>query len=286
MVIVYFRQQKEMRVIGRRQWMGGAALVLDGWSLSAARARAEGGFAGLSRAFARIEAVRGGRLGVAVLDTDSGRRAGFRQEERFPMCSTVKLLAVGAVLARVDTGQESLERRILFSKNDLVAYSPSTEKEVDGNGMTLASICDAAITLGDNTAGNLLLGTLGGPPGLTAYARSLGDAVTRLDRCETALNEGRPGDPRDTTSPASMLANPQALTLGPSLSASGKAQFLQWLRASELGKARLRARLPRDWRAAKKPVLQTRPATMSAALAAGCCRSGSGGRLPYRKRGQ
>lgn len=239
-------------MIDRRQFMGMSAVILSGSGLGAGRARAEDGFAGLTRAFARIETTHGGRLGVVVLDAANGRQAGYRQEERFPMCSTFKLLAAAAVLARVDAGRESLERRIRFSKRDVVAHSPVTETRVDGDGMTLAAICAAAITLSDNTAGNLMLGVVGGPAGLTAYLRSLADTVTRLDRWETALNEARPGDPRDTTSPASMLADLQALTLGSALSASGKAQLLEWLRGNKTGNTRLRAKLPHGWQVGDK----------------------------------
>ena len=85
-------------MIGRRRWMGGAAAVLSGWGAGTARARAEDGFVGLPSAVARIEAARGGRLGVAVLDAGSRRQAGYRQDERFPLGSTYKLLAAGAVL--------------------------------------------------------------------------------------------------------------------------------------------------------------------------------------------
>ena len=239
-------------MIGRRQWMGGVAAALGGWAPSAACAGAEDGFAGLPSAFAGIEAARGGRLGVAVLDTGSGRRAGYRQDERFPLCSTVKLLAAGAVLARVDAGQDSLERRVRFSKEDLVAYSPATGTQAGGDGMTLAALCDAAMTLSDNTAGNLLLDTLGGPAGLNAWLRTLGDGTTRLDRVEPALNEARPGDPRDTTSPAAMLADLHALTLGHALSASARTKLQGWLQGNKTGDARLRGKLPQGWRAGEK----------------------------------
>ncbi len=87
-------------------------------------------------------------------------------------------------------------------QGDLVAWSPVTETAVGGDGMTLAALCEAIMTISDNTAANLLLRVMGGPGGLTAHLRSLGDDVTRLDRIETALDEARPGDLRDTTTPA------------------------------------------------------------------------------------
>ena len=232
-------------MIDRRQWMVGAALALAG--CGAGRGQARESFASLPATFARIEAKSGGRLGVAVLDTGSGQGTGYRQDERFPLTSTFKLLAAGAVLARVDAGQDSLGRRIRFTREELVTYSPATGRHAGADGMTLADIAEAAVTLSDNTAGNLLLNVLDGPAGLTAWLRQQGDAVSRLDRMETDLNEARPGDPRDTTSPAAMLAHLQALALGDALSAASRARLRGWMRASRTGDNSLKARLPQGW---------------------------------------
>ena len=96
---------------------------------------------------------------------------------------------------------------------------------------------------------NLMLASMDGPAGLTRYIRTLGDELTRLDRNEPTLNEATPGDPRDTTTPAAMLATMQRLTLGDVLSPGGRAQLLAWLRANRTGDARLRAGLPPGWQA-------------------------------------
>ena len=204
----------------------------------------------LAGAFARIEDGLGARLGVAVLGT--GRVVGHRADERFPLCSTFKVLASAAALARVDAGRESLDRRILFSAADLVPYSPITKDRVGGDGMTLAEICRAALTYSDNTAGNLILASLGGPAGVTAFARSIGDPVTRLDRTETTLNEAAPGDPRDTTTPAAFAADLRALVLGTALSPRSREQLAEWMVANTTGAAKLRAEVPRDWRVGDK----------------------------------
>ncbi len=238
-------------MIGRRQWISGAAAALGGCA-RLTRAQAAGGLAGLSSHFARIEAARGGRLGVAVLDTTSGQEAGYRQDELFPIASTYKTLAAGAVLARADAGLDSMERRVRFTRENLVTYSPVTEKQAGGEGMTLAALCEAAIVTSDNTAGNLLFDAVDGPVGLTAWLRTLGDHVTRLDRKETALNEARPGDPRDTTSPAAMLADLHALTLSSVLSKPARETLQGWLRGCKTGNARLRAGLPQGWSAGEK----------------------------------
>jgi beta-lactamase class A len=231
--------------------IGGVGGALVGMASGAALA-AGTGLGPLARRWAAIEAESGGRLGVALLDTGTGERIGHRADERFAMCSTFKLLAAGALLTRVDAGRESLDRRIRFESRDLVVYSPVTKDHVGGEGMSLSDICAAALTLSDNTAANLLLGAIGGPRGLTAYARSLGDGKTRLDRTEPDLNEARPGDRRDVTTPAAMLADLQLLALGSALSPASRERLVGWLLANRTGDRRLRAGLPDGWRVGDK----------------------------------
>ena len=217
-----------------------------GAQMPASRA-ATGTAEGFAAAIKRIEAGSGGRLGVALLDTASGTRTGYREHEAFPMCSTFKVLAAGAVLTQVDAGRARLSDRIRFTADALVTYSPITKNRIGGEGMTLAELCAAAIGYSDNTAANLLLGRIGGPAGLTQFARALGDPVTRLDRTEPDLNEARPGDPRDTTTPAAMLGDLNSLGLGSALSDGSRAQLVAWLKGNTTGGTRLRAGLPGDW---------------------------------------
>lgn len=197
-----------------------------------------------------IEALSGGRLGVAVLQAD-GQIEGHRLDERFPMCSTFKWLAAAHVLARVDRGLERLDRRIPYGRDVLLPHSPVTEKHV-GPGMTVGELCHATITTSDNAAGNLILASYGGPQALTSYTRSLGDSVTRLDRWEPELNEAAPGDPRDTTSPRAMAQLLRTTLLGDALSTRSREQLAAWLEACETNGQRLRADLPAGWRMGSK----------------------------------
>lgn len=241
-------------MITRRQFhLGfGTALMASGLSVQPKVVRASANQRLLDD-IKRLEGESGGRLGVCVLETANGVRHVHRGDERFPMCSTFKVLAAAATLARVDTGKEQLTRRVTFDASALVVNSPVSEKHVGGAGMTIAEICDAAMTRSDNTAGNLLLGGIGGPPGLTAFARTLGDQVTRLDRDEPSLNEALSDDPRDTTTPNAMASNLQALILGTTaLSAASREQLTAWMIANKTGDTRLRAGLAKDWRVGDK----------------------------------
>lgn len=194
--------------------------------------------------WAAMERASGGRMGIAVL-REGQPLQGHRLDERFAMCSTFKWLAAAHVLRRVDQGQEQLERRVRYAE-PLPAYSPATRQHL-AEGMTVAELCKAAITLSDNGAANLILKTLGGPEGLTAFIRGVGDEVTRLDRWEPELNEAAPGDPRDTSTPRSMAQLLRTLVLGDALSPRSRAQLAQWLQATETNKKRLGAHMPAGW---------------------------------------
>jgi beta-lactamase class A len=155
------------------------------------------------------------------------------------------------VLRRVGQGEESLARRIAVRQQDLVPWAPFGETRV-GHDASVEELCAAAMTQSDNVAANLLLATIGGPAGVGAFARTLGDARTRLDRPEVELNAAIPGDPRDTTTPLAMLGNLHALLLGDALPDAARERLLGWLRANTTGDKRLRAGLPADWRVGDK----------------------------------
>lgn len=199
-----------------------------------------------------LEQKNGGRLGVLVVDSANGEAVEHRADERFPMTSTFKFLAAAAVLKQVDDGKQQLDRLISYGETDIEpGYSPVTKGKV-ATGMTVAELCAAAVVLSDNTAGNLLLGLLGGPPGLTRFCRSLGDEVTRLDRTEPTLNSALAGDERDTTSPRAMAQNLRRLLLGDVLSVASRQHLETWLIDDKVGGKRLRAGIPTAWRIGDK----------------------------------
>jgi beta-lactamase class A len=201
----------------------------------------------------QLEATAQGRLGACILDTATGQVHGHRADERFMMLSSFKLLASALVLARADRGQESIERRITYTKQDLVTYSPVTEKHAGApEGMSLAGLCEATITTSDNTAANLILASYGGPEALTRFARELGDDTTRLDRNEPSLNTGTAAALLDTTTPRAMALTMQKLLLGNALSPASRQRLQQWLVGNTTGDKRLRAGLPTGWRVGDK----------------------------------
>jgi beta-lactamase class A len=233
-------------MLSRRRFVAITALSLPAYLHAAPK-----GMGTLAAALAQLERSNGGRLGVAVLNTATGERAAYRADERFPMCSTFKFLLVAAILKRADGRTESLDRDIAIPPAPLLYNSPLTAPHAGGT-MPIADLCHAAITRSDNTAANLLLEAIGGPTGVTRFARSINDSVTRLDRTELSLNESLAGDPRDTTSPAAMADDLKSVLLGDVLSLASRNRLTSWMQENLTGLDRLRANLPAGWRAADK----------------------------------
>jgi beta-lactamase class A len=228
--------------------LGASVLPLAGactaWSGTGSQSSAEA-------QLAELESAAGGRLGVVGFNTGSGARIQHRAHERFPLCSTFKLMLAAAVLERSAKDASLLSKNVSYSKSDLIEHSPITEKHVS-TGMTVAAMCAATIQYSDNAAANLLLKVLGGPATVTAFARGIGDQTFRLDRTEPELNTSIPGDPRDTTTPAAMSDSIQRLVLGDALGAGQRDQLRTWLLGNTTNTERFLAGVPAGWKVGDK----------------------------------
>ncbi|MFB8245247.1 class A beta-lactamase [Streptomyces sp. NPDC055952] len=235
---------------------GGAATATGsapepGRSPAAGRSSAPGRSPARRLRLADLERAYGARVGVWALATGTGASAVHRAGERFAFCSVFKALAAAAVLHHRTL--HGLDRRITYTRADLRSTTPVTGRHVD-TGMTLRRLCDAAVRFSDGTAGNLLMREIGGPAGLTAYLRRLGDTVSRMDHYEPDLHDVPPGDPADTTTPQAIGTDLRRLLLGTALPARERALLTDWLsrNATDVGARRIRAGLPAGWTAADK----------------------------------
>jgi len=193
-----------------------------------------------------------GHIGLYAENLRTGSKLAWRAQERFVMCSTFKASLAACVLASVDRGQTRLDELIAYGPDDILEYAPVAKQNLDKGAMSVADMCEAAVELSDNTCANALLARVGGPSALTAFWRSIGDAVTRLDHNEPELNRSPPGDPHDTTTPAAMAGNLRSLIFGTVLSPNSRERLTGWMLGCKTGDNRLRAGLPKGWRVGDK----------------------------------
>jgi beta-lactamase class A len=198
----------------------------------------------LITALTDYERDSGGHIGVYAKNLRTGAEVSWRAHERFVMCSSFKASLAACVLASVDRGQAHMD--------ELIAYGPVAKQNLEKGAMSVADMCEAAVELSDNTCANALLARFGGPSALTAFWRSIGDTVSRLDHNEPELNRTPPGDPHDTTTPAAMAGNLRRLILGKALSPNSREHLTGWMLGCKTGDNRLRAGLPKDWRVGDK----------------------------------
>lgn len=199
-----------------------------------------------------IEHELPGRVGAYILDLETGRSFSYNENERFPLTSTFKSLACGALLEAVEAHTLDLETKVAFTQEHIVSHSPVTESRTGSEGMAIYELCEATLHYSDNTAANLILELIGGPEALTSRLRQWGDDVTRLDRWETDLNEGQPGDLRDTTTPKAMVENLQRLLLGDTLSLNSRSRLVDWMKGHKNADGLFRASLPEGWQIADR----------------------------------
>ncbi|NIF22250.1 class A beta-lactamase [Pantoea sp. Acro-835] len=226
-----------------------AILILTGFVVSGVHAESRS--EKIQQQLHQLETQSGGRLGVVLIDSADNTQIRYRANERFPMCSTSKVMAVAALLQQSEKNSAVLQQRLAINASDLVNYNPITEKQV-GSSMTLAELSAAALQYSDNAAMNLILDHLGGPAKVTAFAKEMGDSDFRLDRKEPELNSAIPGDPRDTTTPLSMAHSLQKLTLGKALAAPQREQLVQWMKGNTTGRQSIAAGLPSGWKVGDK----------------------------------
>ncbi len=203
----------------------------------------------MDQKFAALENKFDVRLGVYAIDTETDVVVAYREDERFAFASTYKALAAGAVLHQKPL--EELDKVITYTKDDLVTYSPITEKHV-ATGMTLREVADAAVRYSDNTAGNLLFKELGGPKGFESALRQIGDSVTTSERYEPELNEAKPEDIRDTSTPKALATSLRAYTVGDVMSSDKQTILIEWLKGNTTGDKLIRAGVPKDWKVGDK----------------------------------
>jgi beta-lactamase class A len=233
--------------VDRRGWIAGAAAL--GLGACVPLDTSTGGR--LAAKLRLIEAGLGGALGVAFHDPGRQATLGHRQDELFALCSTFKTTLAALVLALDRGGKLDADVLVRWNEADLLSYAPFARERL-ASGATVRELARAAQILSDNTAANLLLERVGGPQAVTAFWRSLGDQVSRLDRIEPRLNFVPDGTVQDTTTPAAMARTLHALVTAGPLDEAGRAMLREWMRQTTTGLERVRAGLPPGWEAGDK----------------------------------
>ncbi len=198
-----------------------------------------------------IEAAGNGTLGVELYNTATGASVGLNSDRRFGHASSFKFSLAALLLQRHAAGMIDADKRVTWTEADMLEWAPFTRERIAA-GATLRELARATQTTSDNPAANILLRNLGGPAGITAFWRSIGDDVSRVDRYEPEMNNVPPAEFRDTTTPAAMARTVAKIVYGDVLPEAERAELKGWMVETETGLRRVRAGLPEGWVAGDK----------------------------------
>ncbi|MDC8754909.1 class A beta-lactamase [Erythrobacter sp. sf7] len=234
-------------IIDRRYFLGGtlalgAAACVPPDQAPAARLAAE---------LRRIEGEADGTLGVELFDTATGLSVGINRDRRFGHASSFKLSLAAMLLQRDAAGLIDADKLVKWTEADMLSHAPFTRERM-ATGASLRELARATQVTSDNPAANILLRALGGPAALTAFWRSIGDKISRVDRLEPEMNIVPTAEFRDTTTPAAMARTVARIIYGDVLPEAERAELKGWMVETETGLRRVRAGLPEGWIAGDK----------------------------------
>lgn len=199
-----------------------------------------------STALTELEGASGKQIGLAAIDTANNSRIEYHADQRFPMGCTSKVMGVAAILKKSMTDDQLLQEKIMYQQKDILAWAPITKNHV-AEGMTIEQLCAAAISYSDNTAMNLLAEQLGGPQGIDAFARSIGDQSFELNNGWPQEAMSNLFDGTDSSTPAALASSLQKVVLGNVLAPTQRQLLTTWLINNTTGNARIRAGVPKGW---------------------------------------
>lgn len=135
--------------------------------------------------------ARPGTFGIEVLDLQTGARSRVNADRAYPMMSVFKAPVAAAILAQVDAGTLSLDRRVHLTPADVAEGSavPSLGARLKHGPLTVTvdALLTASVSESDNTAVDALIKLAGGPQAITASLQRKGVAGMRVDTDERGL---------------------------------------------------------------------------------------------------
>ena len=241
----------------------------------------------LEAEIARLAIPAKGVVGVAAWRLDGkGKRVSVNADQPFPMASTFKVAAAGALLAKVDRGEFRLDRMVTIDPDLHVESEVIADRFIHpGVSLSVHNLLELMLTQSDNTATDVLTGLAGGPAAVTAWVRAQGVESLRLDRdtagivrdffglppgpFPAALKAGLAADPdleakgsqlnprfdddtRDTSTPQAMASLLNRIFSGKALSPASTTLLIESMERNRTGDARIRGRLPDGTTVAEK----------------------------------
>ena len=196
-----------------------------------------------------------GNLGVSATLLETREHVSYHGGRHFPMQSVYKLPIAAATLQRVEQGTLALDQMVTVSEDELVpaqAHSPLRDKHPKGGEFTVEDLLRRAIVDSDGSASDVLLRLLGGTREVRRYLKAHKAKGIHVQHTEAQLVENNHAQYSDWAKPDAMVELLIRLQEGKLLNAENTNRVLGWMKESETGKDRIRAKLPSGTEVADK----------------------------------
>ena len=194
-----------------------------------------------------LETSTGGQIGIYAHNLNNDKIIAHRANERFPMGCTSKVMGVAAILKQSMVDPDLLDKKVTYSEDDLVMWSPVTKNQLS-SGMTIRELCDASIRYSDNTAMNLLVNQLGGLGKINEFARSINNLSFRQDHdWPKEAYSGGVNNLKDSATPQDMADSLHQLAFTQILDKPQRESLVTWLKENTTGAKRIRKGIPSHW---------------------------------------
>lgn len=188
-----------------------------------------------------------GRVGVSATVLESHLLFSYHGGRNFPMQSVYKLPIAISALHRVEDGKLKLDQLVKVEESDLIppaGHSPLRDKHRKGGEFTLEDLLRRAIVDSDGSASDVLLRLVGGTREVRRYLKEAGLKSIRVMHTEAQLIDDTQAQYQDSTKPDTAVELLIELQQGKLLNESNTALLLGWMRGTDTGHDRIRAKLP------------------------------------------
>jgi beta-lactamase class A len=188
-----------------------------------------------------------GRVGVAIMELETGDSVAVNGDQPFPMQSVYKFPIGMAVLRRVDLGQLKLAQKVKIAAADLLPsqmHSPIRDRYPSGTELSVDELLRFMVAESDGTACDVLLNAIGGPEIVAGYLHSLGINRMLVTNREREIGQDSSVQYRNSATPDSAIALLREFFVGKALSPASRALLLRWMTETSTGLERIKGLLP------------------------------------------
>jgi beta-lactamase class A len=200
----------------------------------------------LKQDISSIAADAKGKVGVALLNLETGETLNYNADSSMVMQSVFKFPIAVAVLNLIDRGKFRLNQPVHITKADLPEnYSPLRDKYPNGNiDLPISELLSYMISLSDNDACDILLNKVCSKAKTERYMRKLGLKDIDIRARESEMKANWNAQYTDVAKPTDLLRLLQITYTGDALSETSKAFLWKIMTATSTAPKRIKGLLP------------------------------------------